>query len=70
MCHSQRQCGTWFIKANARFVASPIADVEDPEVRATLRDLHPKLKAFDASEMDDEPASRMQGYRRHTKSIT
>ena len=54
-------------KANARFVASPIADVEDPEVRATLRDLHPKLKAFDASEMDDEPASRMQGYRRQAQ---
>ena len=49
-------------KANARFVASPIADVQDPNVRGLLRGLHPELKPFDPAEMDDEPEEFMRSY--------
>ena len=51
-------------KANARFTASPIADVSEPDVRQNLRSLHPEATPFDEAEMADEPAARMRDYRR------
>ena len=51
-------------KANARFTASPIADVSEPDVRQNLRSLHPEAAPFDEAEMADEPEARMRDYRR------